>query len=98
MKMKIESDSVEEIDYKKIMTKSDISPVGEKIDKIIRNSQSIIERQKLSMQDENKSYDMQHKYTNFLVVIFVIQILLVLIVGVMQLYWFKRYLVFNKVI
>ncbi len=98
MKMKIESDTLEEIDYKKVITKSDLSPVGQKIDNIIRNSQNIIERQKRSMEDENKSYDMQHKYSNFLVGIFVFQILLVLLVGVVQLYWFKRYLVFNKVL
>lgn len=96
--MKIESDILEEIDVSKVITKSDLSPVVRKIEDIMFKSQKIIDRQKNSISDEEKSYESQHQYTNFLVGIFIFQILLVLVVGVMQLYWFRKYLIFNKVI
>ncbi len=98
MQIKIESDATDEFDISKVVKKSDFSDVAEKINNVILKSQKILARQKQSMLEEDNSYGLQHKYTTFLVGIFVFQILLVLFVGVLQLWAFRSYLIYNKVI
>jgi hypothetical protein len=96
--MKIESDTLEEMDHQKTVTRSDLSPVVNKIESVIFDVKKIIDKQKRAMIDENKSYEVQHEYCRYLVGLFVFQILLVLIVGGVQLYFFRKYLIYNKVI
>jgi hypothetical protein len=98
MKIKMESDTQDEVKVEKIIKKEDIDPIAEKMDKVIQKSQKILKQQSTDFQDEDVSYQEQQKYSDSFVIFTIIQIIIVLILGVYHLYSFRNFLIAHKVI
>lgn len=98
IKLKIESDTTEELNISQAVKTEDINPVSDKINKIIRKAQKIVNKQIVERQKEDTSYQMQQDYSNTFISITLIQIVIVLLIGIYHIYTFRKFLVNNNLI
>ena len=98
MKIKIETDNLDEINIDRAVKTDDIYNVTRKINKIIKKSKRIIDNQLKESKKEDASSTLQMDYSRSLIFFTVIQIILVLTIGLCHFISFKNYLVSNHII
>lgn len=98
LRIKIETDNVDEINIDKAVKKDDINDVSKKINKIIKKSRKIIDNQIRESKKEDLSSNLQMDYSRSLIFFTVIQIILVVSIGLCHFISFKNFLIHNHII
>lgn len=98
LRIKIETDNVDEINIDKAVKTDDINDVAKKINKIIKKSKKIISTQIRESKKEDLSSNLQMDYSKSLIFFTVIQIILVVSIGLCHFISFKNFLIHNHII
>ena len=98
MKLKIESDTTDEVNLNKAVKKGDLNPVSAKINKIIQKAEKIIKFQLIDQKVENQTSEIQIQYNKNFFILTVIQIFIIIIVGLYHIYSFRKFLLRNYIV
>jgi len=98
MKMKIETESQEEVKINKLIKTEDIDPLIKKIDVAITKAEKILHTQENDFEDESSTYKMQQQYSKEFIAFSIFQTTIVLVIGIYQIYSFRNFLIAHKVI
>lgn len=98
LRVKIETDNVDEINIDKAVKTDDINGVAKKINKIIKKSKKIIDNQIRESKKEDMSSNLQMDYSRSLIFFTVFQIILVVTIGLCHFISFKNFLIHNLII
>lgn len=98
IRIKIETDNLDEINIDKAVKINDMHNVTMKINKIIKKSRKIIDNQIRESKKEDLSSNLQMDYSRSLIFFTVIQIILVLCIGLCHFISFKNFLIHNHII
>jgi hypothetical protein len=74
----------------------DFSPVSDKINHIVTETKRIIETQKIELETEDLSYNLQQSYLKTMTSITIFQIFCVICLGLFQVYQFRKFLIMNN--
>jgi hypothetical protein len=98
MRLKIKSDTTDEVNLKRAIKEGDLNKVTSKIDRAIKRTETIIKYQKSEAEIENSTANIQIQYTKTFVVLTIAQIVIIVIVGLYHIFAFRKFLVRNYII
>jgi hypothetical protein len=96
--LKISSDNMDEPDIKNSIKSTDVDILHERAKKIIEKGKDIVYRQRLETDDEDLVANSQIQNTRYYYNMAVFQILTIAVVGIYQVYRFRKFLLNNNVI
>lgn len=85
-------------DLNELPKNEDFSPVLDKINHIVTETKRIIETQKIELETEDHSYNLQQSYLKTITYITIFQIICVIFLGLFQVYQFRKFLIINNII
>ncbi len=98
LSLKIHSDNMDEPDISKAIKFKDLDPVHKKASEIVHTGSGILERQKNETAMEDSMAGEQIHSSKYYYNMAVLQVLVVLVLGVYQVFSFRKFLVNNNVI
>jgi hypothetical protein len=98
MGIKINSDNMDEPDIKSALKTKDLDPVHLKIKELLDSGKLVVEKQKSDLEGEDSAAQLQIKAGRSYYYMTIIQIVVVLAVGVYQVFSFRKFLVSHNVI
>jgi hypothetical protein len=98
MKIRIKSDTTDEVNLKRAIKEGDLNNVSNKIDKIIQKTEKIIKFQKSEAEIENNTANIQISYTKTFMLLTVAQIVIILLIAFYHIFAFRKFLVRNYII
>jgi hypothetical protein len=98
MSLKINSDNMDEPDIKSAIKMTDIDPIHKKFSNILQAGQHIIEKQTNETMHEDDAAKLHIYSTKNYYYMAVIQVLVIMTVGIYQIFTFRKFLVNNNVI
>ena len=96
--VKINSDNMDEPDIKQGLKLHDTDPVHKKINDILSSGRKIVEKQKAETEEEDHTAVDHIHYTKYYFNLAVLQVLVVLVLGVYQVFRFRKFLSSNDFI
>jgi hypothetical protein len=90
------SDNMDEPNIKEAIKSEDLDPVLDSVKKIIIRGERIIKQQENELSSENQLANTQLSNMNYYYTLTIVQILVVVLLGVYQLFSFRKYLVINR--
>jgi hypothetical protein len=94
-KLKIMSDNMDEPNIAQAIKQADLDPVHQKLNDVLKKSRTIVKQQELALDTENTNANQQMGIINYYYYLTVLQIIIVIVLGIYQVFSFRKFLVKN---
>ena len=98
MKLRIDSDNMDEKDLQNAVKTEDLDYTNQKIQSIFFYAKKVLEKQKQALTSEDQHSDLQVKFSKDFLYLTIIQIIVIVLIGAYHLYSFRKYLLANNII
>ncbi len=96
--IKINSDNMDEPKLTNALKFEDVDPLNEKVEEILKQGRNIISYQELDLEDEDEIAQYQMNSSKNYYVLTIIQIVVIVSLGIYQIFNFRKFLSLNQVI